>query len=222
MRGDREVVVVLQAPAAAAAPARRAEAAEAVLRVRRLLQFPQLCLRAGRLARPVAAGLPGHRDAEEGGQADLDAGGGVPAGDLAGDGQRPVDRDREAGAAAAFADRRAVGRGVHADDLALGVCQRAARVTGDDRRVGLQHAVQVLGGARALVAGLDRLIQAGDVAGHDGRLPSWPSALPRATTASPTWTCAELPSGTGVRLVAPTSRSSATSSVASVPSTVTR
>ena len=55
--------------------------------------------------------------------------------------------------------RAGVGRGDHADDLACAVGQRAARVALLDQRVGLQHVVQVLGGIRARVAGLDGAVQ---------------------------------------------------------------
>ena len=112
--------------------------------------------------------------------------------DLLGDGQRGVDRDRVAlrrgpvrragrsrgpgargpEAAAEAAAEAAVpgpaelvvrrGRGVDADDLAVRVHQRAARVAGLDVRVGLDQPGELLGGAGGLVGGGDRLVERGD------------------------------------------------------------
>ncbi len=58
--------------------------------------------------------------------------------------------------------------GVHADDLARGVGQRAAGVAGLNLRAGLQHAVQGLGRPAALVPGHDRPVGGVDDARRDG------------------------------------------------------
>jgi hypothetical protein len=58
-------------------------------------------------------------------------------GDLVRHPHRALDRDGEAQADAAA--RLGQYEGIHADDLAVGVDQRAARVTRVDRRVGLNH-----------------------------------------------------------------------------------
>ncbi len=77
--------------------------------------------------------------------------------------------------------------GVDPDHLARGVEQRAARVAGVDRRVGLDHVVD-----RGAVGALD-------VAADADTMPAvtvWsrPNGLPIATTVSPTRTLGESPS----------------------------
>src|SRR6202035_500759 len=93
---------------------------------------------------------------------------------LPGHRQRGVDRDRVAGGVLLDPEAAVVACGVHADDLARGVGQRAAGVTGDDIRVGLDHVVEgFLAYRAALVARGDGLVQRGDLTGdgNDGVLP---------------------------------------------------
>src|SRR3954466_13157178 len=83
-----------------------------------------------------AAAVPRHLDAEEGRVADGDVGR-VRAGlDRAGDAHGRGDRDRVAG----HVPHAGAGGGVDADHLAGAVQHRAARVAGDDVRVGLDQA----------------------------------------------------------------------------------
>src|SRR6185312_16960283 len=103
-------------------------------------------------ARAAAVGL----DAEEGGGADVDGGRALARLDLLGDGLRVVDRNGvglRGGLAGLGLELGAAGsRGVHADHLAEGVDQRAARVTRLDVRVGLDQPAQLLAvGAGPLV-----------------------------------------------------------------------
>src|SRR5207248_3011837 len=94
--------------------------------------------------------------------------------DLLGDGLRLVDRDGVGllgGLAGLGLELGAAGgRGVHADHLAEGVDQRAARVTRLDVRVGLDQPGQLLAvGAGPFVRRGDALVQGGDRARRDRR-----------------------------------------------------
>ena len=86
------------------------------------------------------------------------------------------------------------GRGVHADDVAVGVDERAAGVAGLDRRRDLDHAVQRLGVAAAAVAGGHLLVERGDRADVDGR-----GAAPAAGVADRDDGVADLRPSTGRR-----------------------
>ena len=74
-----------------------------------------------------------------------------------------VDRDREADADVALAAAAGLDLGVDPDHFAGRVDQRAARVAGVDRRVGLDHVVD-----REPVGRLDLALQGGDDAAGDG------------------------------------------------------
>ena len=106
--------------------------------------------------------------------------------------RRHVRRNREADADVAAGARQDLR--VDADQLALGVHQRAARVAVVDRRVGLQEVL-----VAAVADAVDR-----PFALMMPIVTVWPmpSGLPTASTTSPTWTASELPSASDGRLVA--------------------
>src|SRR5207237_8307161 len=106
-----------RAVTAEAVPA--AEAAEAAVVL--------LLLRRGLLLR-VAAGALADVDPDERGVADRDGGAGVTRRDLPGHRQGGLDRDGEAGRRLLVGEPDVVAGGVHADDVAGRVDQRAARV----------------------------------------------------------------------------------------------
>ncbi|MFN8623477.1 MAG: hypothetical protein U0869_22290 [Chloroflexota bacterium] len=66
------------------------------------------------------------------------------------------------------AGRVARDRGVDADDVALGIHERAARVAGVDRSVGLDQVAQVLGALAHLVGDVDLAVKTAHDAGRDG------------------------------------------------------
>ena len=103
-----------------------------------------------------------------------------------------VDRDGEADADVALLAGVGEDRGVDADHLAARVEQRAARVAGIDRGVGLQHVGAALFGDRQARA---------RVALITPTLTVWPrpNGLPIATTQSPGCICDESPNFTSVR-----------------------
>ena len=101
-------------------------------------------------------------------------------------------------------------RGVDADDATDGVDQRTAGVAGIDRGVGLQD---VSSACRFV---LTVTVQAGDDPTRDAEPALERSALPIATTSSPTWTLLESSVHTAGRLPASTLRT-ATSALGSRP-----
>src|SRR5262249_30728449 len=103
--------------------------------------------------------------AEESGRADLNQWARLALDDLISDPKGLVDRDREAYILRRVAEAARRGGGIHPDDPALGVSQRAARVALHDAGVRLQHAVQRLLVRRAAVARRDGSVRAGDRAG---------------------------------------------------------
>ena len=98
-------------------------------------------------------------DPEESGGADVDGRAGPAGLDALGHRQGGADRDGVGLGRAAGAGGPGRGGGVHADDLAVGVDQGAARVTGLDVAVHLDEAVEVLRVAATAVAGGDRLVE---------------------------------------------------------------
>ena len=84
-------------------------------------------------------------------------------------------------------------RGVDADHLTVGVHERTTRVARVDRGVGLQHVVER---HARLVLGDDAALAGDDALGHARARPASASALPIATTSSPTCSESELPSFT--------------------------
>ena len=130
-----------------------------------------------------------------------------------------VDRDR---VARRWSHAGGRGGGVHADDLAGRVVQRAAGVAGHDRRVDLDQPGELSRRSDRSVARGDRLVQRGHRAAGRARACRLPPALPTPTTASPTETPDESPTLAVCRPEALRSWSTATSSVGSVPTTSAR